>query len=131
MYRALPADARGAPTHTLLRGASWFVDDRLLPSGWSPDHPEAARTAPVGVKGGLDGDADFGAGGDRVRFELDVASARPVTIEASLRYQTLGARWAAELLRWKTPEVEAFRALYERADRSPVVLATDRTEVTP
>ena len=35
-YQAVMADAQGAPTHTLLRGASWLVDDRLLPKGWNP-----------------------------------------------------------------------------------------------
>lgn len=121
-YQAVMADAQGAPTHTLLRGASWLVDDRLLPKGWRSDYEGAARTAPVGVEG----DENFGAGGDRVRFEIDVDSEGPVSVEAALLYQPLSARWAAELLRWKTPEVETFRRLYEQAELAPEVLATDR-----
>jgi hypothetical protein len=49
-----------------------------------------------------------------------------LTIEAALLYQPLGARWAAELLVWETPEVEAFAELYAQAELSPEVLATDR-----
>ena len=46
-------------------------------------------------------------------------------IEAALLYQPLGARWAAELLRWNTPEIDLFRRLYEGAELAPEVLATD------
>jgi hypothetical protein len=119
-YGAVMADASGAPTHTLLRGAAWLVDDRLLPRGWSPDHPEAAHTAPVGVEG----DDDFRAGEDRVRYELDTVPDGALSIEAALLYQPLGARWAAELLRWETPEVETLRRLLEETEPAPEVLAT-------
>jgi hypothetical protein len=121
-YQAVMADAQGAPTHTLLRGAAWLVDDRLLPKGWSLEHPDAARTAPVGVEG----DDNFGAGMDRVRFEIELDGSGPVSIEAALLYQSLGARWAAELLRWKTPEIETFRRFYESAVLTPEVLASAR-----
>ncbi|QDU65209.1 multiheme c-type cytochrome [Engelhardtia mirabilis] len=120
-YQAVMADSNGEPTHTLMRGAKWYVDDRLLPAGWDPNHPEAARTAPVGV----DGDEDFKADGDRVHFELDLVVPGRLTIEASLLYQTLNARWAAELFRYETPEVELFRSLYDQADLTPEVLASD------
>ncbi len=119
-YQATMADSRGRPTHTLLRGATWFVDDRLLPLGWSSDHPAAQRTTPVAV----DGDADFVAGSDRVRYEIAAASDGQLTIEAALLYQSLSARWAAELMRWDTPEVETFATFYLEADRMPEILAT-------
>ncbi len=123
LYRAVMADTLGQPTHTLLRGVTWLVDDRLLPKGWNREHPEADRTAPVGTEE----DGNFVPGGDRVRFEIALGDRRgPLTIEASLLYQPLGARWAAELLRWPTPEVAAFGTLYERADRTPEVLARAR-----
>ena len=125
LYHAVMADAQGTPTHTLLRGATWLHDNRLLPHGWSSSHPDAARTVPVGV----DADADFTAGGDRVRFELALATAGPVTIEAALLYQPLSARWAAELLRWRTPELEAFRRMYAQAELAPERLAEARCMV--
>ena len=118
-YQAVMADGDGAPTHTLLRGASWLVDDRLLPRGWSADYPGAERTAPIGV----DGDKSFRAGEDIVNYALDVRGDGPLRIEAALLYQPLGARWAAEILKWRTPEIDKFRTMYEQADRSPEVLA--------
>jgi hypothetical protein len=122
LYEAVMADADGAPTHTLLRGAAWLKDTRLLPRGWEPDHPEAERIAPVGTLG----DEDFGPGGDLVRYELELEYAGPLRIEADLLYQPLGARWAAELLRWDTPEVALFRELWDAADVAPEVLASVR-----
>jgi len=120
-YQAVMADAEGATTHTLLRGAAWLVDDRILPKGWSAEHAEAERTAPVGVEG----DANFRAGGDSVRYELELDSTEAVFIEAALYYQPLGARWAAEILRFETPEIDRFRKLYEQAELAPEVLARD------
>ena len=118
IYEAIMNDASGAPTFSLLRGARFGKDNRLLPNGWSPTHPDAKATAPAGVNG----DADFQGGSDRVVFELPaVPNAR--SIEVDLLYQTLGARVAAELFRHKTPEIEAFRRAYEAADRTPVVVA--------
>ncbi|MFT5048832.1 MAG: cytochrome c553 [Chlamydiales bacterium] len=119
-YRAVMADIHGAATHTLIRGASWLIDDRLLPKGWSADHPDAARTRPIGV----DGDPSFGPGADRVRFEVDLGSTNGLRIEAALLYQPLSARWAAELMRWDTPEIDTFRRLYEQAELAPEVIAS-------
>ena len=125
-YEGVMADTDGRPTYTLLRGARWLVDDRLLPAGWSPDHPEAQRTAPVAIGA----DADFVGGGDRVRYELALDAGGELTIEAALLHQTLSARWAGELFEHATPEIERFRALYEAHDRTPEVLASNTASVT-
>lgn len=120
-YQAVMADHDGRPTHTLLRGAGWYVDDRLLPRGWNDEGPHAERTAPVGV----DEDANFVGGSDRVHYDLPLETSGPVTVEASLLYQSLSARWAAELFAYDTPEVLRFRRMYVAADRTPEVLDTD------
>ena len=74
---------------------------------------------------GLGGDVDFLAGGDRIVYKVDVGNhPGPFTVEASLLFQTLGARFAAEILTHDTPEVKSFARLYQGADRKPVVLAT-------
>jgi len=52
----------------------------------------------------------------------------PVSVEAALLCQPLGARWAAELARSDTVEVAAFLRMYERADRAPEVLAEGRLD---
>jgi hypothetical protein len=123
VYQAIMADAEGVPTHVLLHGASWFKDTRLLPRGWSADHAEASRTRPIGTTH----DANFHAGGDQVVVELGLDAyelSGELRVEVTLLYQSLSARWAAEMFVYDTPQVARFRELYEQADRAPEVLAT-------
>ena len=118
-YEALAGDEEGRPTFALTRATRWLRDDRLLPEGWSPEHAEASRTAPVGVEG----DESFRGGVDTAHYRLPLSTPGPLRVEATLLYQPLGARWAAELLRYETPEVQRFAELYEQADARPEVLA--------
>jgi hypothetical protein len=71
----------------------------------------------------VDGDADFAAGADVVRFDVPLAGAAPARIEVDLFYQPLGARWLAERFRFDTPEVRAFRGMWAGADKAPVRVA--------
>jgi len=118
-YRGVIADRAGLPTHTLLQGAGWYIDDRILPSGWDPEHPDAEVTRPAGVTG----DDNFQPGKDSVRYSFPATSAEGLTIEARLLYQSVSTRWVAEVARFETPEVAKFLAMWEAADREPEVLA--------
>ncbi len=111
-YRAVPADA---PTHSLVRAASWWVDDLLLPTGWNSARPGAERRAPVGTEG----DPNFASGGDRVRYELTLDGAGPLRVEVELLSQVPGARWAAVLFQYETPAVEALRGMTDGAAPQP------------
>ena len=99
-----------------MRASGYAKDNRLLPRGWRDDGPFADVTSPVGTTG----DGDFQGGRDDVEIRLRLpASSGPYVLEAELLYQTLGARFAAELLEHRTPEVVAFQAAWEAADRRP------------
>ncbi len=124
IYESFMADADGRPTTLLLRGARYAKDNRLLPSGWRADHPDAPATLPVGT----DGDADFEGGRDTVRYRLPAPSAEgPYTVEVALLYQTVSGRWYAEMAEWDTPEVRAFRRYFEARPRPPETI--DRARV--
>ncbi|MEQ9502000.1 MAG: multiheme c-type cytochrome [Deltaproteobacteria bacterium] len=110
VYESVMADARGAPTTLLLRGASYKKDNRILPRGWRVDAPEAADIAPVGVVN----DADFEAGSDTVTYVVEApAAAGPYRVTAELLYTSLSPRWYAELRRWDTREVADFVRRFE------------------
>ena len=122
-FESKMGDIHGEPTHLLLRGASYLKDNRLLPLGWSADHAEAGRTATAGVNG----DDDFLPGSDRVHYVVELPDISPdqqLTVDVALLYQPLGARWAAELFRHDTPEVERFKTYYKTANLVPEVVAT-------
>ncbi|RMG18975.1 MAG: hypothetical protein D6731_00460 [Planctomycetota bacterium] len=126
VYEAVLADAEGRPTYLLLRGVAYLKDNRLLPVGWKPEHPAAVETAPRGTEG----DPDHRPGEDSVDYFVDLpARAGPLTVEATLFYQVLGARYADELFAWDTPEVRFFRSAYEAADRRPVPAASAEVRV--
>ena len=69
-------------------------------------------------------------GRDELTFRVPRAPAKegPYRVEASLHYQVLGARYAAEILAHETEEMRSFRKLYNSADARPELLA--ETSVT-
>jgi hypothetical protein len=122
VWEAVMADETGAPTWRLRRASRFLKDTRLLPRGWSAGHPDAAATTPAG----LGEDADFAGGQDALLLDLPLppGASGPLRLEVDVLYQVLSARWAAELFTVEAPEVARFRGYWERADRTPVTLAS-------
>lgn len=125
IYEAIMGQQGGAPTWTLLRASHYLKDNRLLPRGWSADHPQAEITHPAGVAN----DADFSAAQDKVLYQVKVSGAGPYRVEAELLYEVIGVRFVEELFAHTTPEIAAFRELYLAASRTPVRIAVAYAEV--
>lgn len=121
VWEAIQGDKDGLPVIALLRAVSYLKDNRFLPSGWRADGAHADRTAPVGVTG----DSDFVAGSDTVRLDLPVTGT-PAELEVSVRYQVLGARWAAELFLADTPDVRAFETMVREVGLRAETVGTAR-----
>ena len=122
IYEAVMENAKGTPTFSLLRGARYHKDNRLLPKGWKRDHERGPMTAPTGTAA----DANFHDGEDEVTYVVDAPlTHQPYRIEATLHYQTLGARYAEELFRHDVPEMKHFQSLYGSADAKPELLGQD------
>lgn len=117
VWQVVMADAEDRPTFRLLSAGHYLVDDRLLPAGWDPATAAATGIAPAGV----DGDADFVAGGDTVRYRLPASAAR---VEVELLYQSASPRHLAELYTVDDPRVRAFEAMVAAADPGPERLAS-------
>jgi hypothetical protein len=120
IYESVMADKDNQVTFTLLRGARYLKDNRLLPRGWKSEHPDAPATAPVGIQG--DG---FRDGEDSIVYDLPIAADGPLTIHASLLYQSIGVRHVNEVFQFDTPEVAMFKRMYDAADRAPETLGSD------
>jgi hypothetical protein len=121
IYEPILADPDGAVTTVLLSALSYVKDNRLLPTGFDKATAEAA----IAVNGKATVDGDFSAGGDRVRYVVDVGRAEgPFVVEAELWYQPIGYRWAHNLSDREAPEIERFVGYYEEmAGVSGTVLA--------
>jgi len=121
IYEAIMKNSDGDITYTLLRGAAYAKDNRLLPHGF-----EKSSAAPdIAVRGVAESDADFLGGEDRIVFETALAGApSPFTVSAQLVYQTLSYPFAHDLSQDSTVQTERFAAYYADADKMPVVVAT-------
>ncbi len=127
VYEAIMADSDGAVTTGLIAAVRFVKDNRLLPEGFD----KATAEDDVAVLGAASGDEDFAAGGDRVRLEIDLGSARgPFSLQAELWYQPVGYRWAHNLGEHRAAETDRFVAAYERVGgASATVLARAAREV--
>ena len=125
VYETIMGDADGKPTFTLLRGATYVKDNRLLPLGWNPDHADGPATQPYGIGG----DQDFVGGSDLLIYEIPIPPRGEYTVTAELLFQAITPRHANELFQFDTPEVGQFRVMYDKADRKPETLATTTQNV--
>lgn len=123
VYESLMGNVNGELTFYLLHGARYLKDNRLLPKGWRIDHAEGVATQPYGVNE----DSNFIAGSDQLEYRLPFAAGKEYRVEASLLFQTLSPRHAAELFTNDTPEVQQFRKMYHAADRKPELIDVQRT----
>jgi hypothetical protein len=125
IFEPIVADTDGAVTTTLLRGAGYLKDNRLLPSGFDA----AAASPDVLPHGAAATDPDFEGGGDTIVYEVDLnGAAGPFTVEATLLYQAIGFRWAENLLAADGAEIAAFAAALDTVANRPLVVGTDTAE---
>ena len=126
IYEGIMGDVTGKPTTTLLRGAGYLKDNRLLPIGF--DKTKASED--IAVRGQAAFDPDFSAGGDTVRYLIDVGSAKgPFKVTVELQYQSIGYRWAQNLSKYNAAETIQFLSYYARVPNVPATVATAMTEV--
>lgn len=109
IYEAVMVDAAGAVTTGLLSGVRYVKDNRLLPEGFD----KATAGPDIAVHGAAAADADFTAGGDRVRYRVPVAGAGPLSVTVELLYQSVGHRWAENLRARRSIETDRFVRYYE------------------
>jgi len=122
IYEPVLADRNGRLTTGLLSGVRYIKDNRILPIGF-----DKATAAPdIAVYGAAREDPDFVAGGDRIRYRIDLASVPgALDIIVELNYQTVGFRWAQNLRSYEAGEPRRFVSYYEEtAAYSGITIAT-------
>ncbi len=121
IYESVMQDTEGQVTYTLLRGASYVKDNRLLPSGFEV----ATADEDIALRGGAAQDENFRGGGDRITYQVDLGGASgPYQISANLLYQAVSYRFTVDLCRDEGTLVERWCRYYEDADRTPTVVAS-------
>ena len=126
IYEAVMGDVDSAVTTTLLRGAVYLKDNRLVPAGFD----KAAVSADIAVCGAAAQDADFVGGSDQIRYQIDLGDAAgPFIVRVELLYQSIGYRWAQNLNRFNAPEPQRFIRFYENVANKPTLVASASVEV--
>jgi hypothetical protein len=126
IYESTMADLRGRVTTGLLSALRYVKDNRLLPAGFD----KASAAADIAVHGDAARDADFAAGGDRVRYRIDVGSrAGPFRVSATLRFQPIGYRWAENLATYQASETQRFARYYDAMARASATSLASRSVI--
>lgn len=111
VYEGIMGDTEGHQTYTLLRGAAYLKDNRLLPRGFD----KATAPRDVAVVGEALDDASFAGGGDAVRYRVPVG-AGALSVAVELRYQSMAYGFLQDLFTDEAdPAVAQFKALYGAA----------------
>lgn len=120
IYESMMINYEGEITHTLLRGAEYIKDNRLLPEGFNkkkvPDE--------IKVYGAAAKDKNFKGGADTIEYHVNIAGyTAPFTISAKLLYQSLSFAFYTDLKSAGTKESRKFARMYRKVDNIPVVMA--------
>jgi hypothetical protein len=119
-------DQAGKVTTGLLSAVRYVKDNRLLPRGFN----KPGADAEIAVLGGAAQDQDFVAGGDKIRYSMNVANAQgPFQVEAELMFQPIGYRWANNLKPYNAEEPKRFVGYYESMASGSAVVITHATAI--
>ncbi|QCW84956.1 hypothetical protein EQU24_20980 [Methylotuvimicrobium buryatense] len=122
VYEAIMGDSTDQVTYTLLRGAQYLKDNRLLPKGFNK------ATAPNDIKvvGDALTDANFVGGSDQIRYQIGGLSGNSYSVEAELVHQPLAYSFAQDLFVEPDAEVQDFKTMFNASTQktSRIVLHT-------
>ena len=126
IYEAIMQDVDGQPTTTLLSGAGYLKDNRLLPDGF-----DLASAGPeIAVYGAALDDANFTGGSDQISYAVPLNGASgPYTLTVELRYQSIAYRWAQNLRRHDTAEANRFLSYWDEQPSPAMLIASVSAEV--
>ena len=133
VYELVPGDVNGDFTTVLEFGAYALKDNRLPPIGFRKDH---FTYDTVQIVGAADSDPDFnfetaeGSGTDRVVYAVGLNGyTGDINVTSRVYYQSLPLRWLEPMFEESTPEIDAFRPMFQEADHSPVLVKENNLEM--
>jgi cytochrome c553 len=119
IYEQVLVDADGLPTLQALNVSAVLKDNRILPKGWSDTHEQIARIRPIGVEG----DDNFGAGADTVRYRFSAGGNSQLEVEVELLYQSVPPAAIDATAAFRTAASERFVDMATQIDNRPIRMA--------
>lgn len=128
IYEQVMSDYTGKVTYVLLKAFDQIKDNRLVPIGFTKSD---ATYDTVKIAGNAVDDPNFnyrngveGSGSDVVIYKIPVGDVGgEISVDVKVLFQTLNPNFIDHLFTFETDEVNKFKPMYERADKSPVVIA--------
>jgi hypothetical protein len=120
IYESIIGDTEEQVTTTLLHGAGYLKDNRLLPAGFD----KASAPTDIAVQGQAAADPDMVGGSDTVEYRVAVdPAAGPFTVTVELLYQSIGYRWTENLRAHQAAEISQFLDYVDAVPNRPVQVA--------
>ncbi len=134
IYEMVIADVNDEVTTVLVRGEYPIKDNRIPPVGFVSDHPSYDTMKVAGL---ADFDPNFnkasgieGTGADKLFFHIPLDEEYgELEARARVYYQTAPPKWMKELFDEQSDEIDEFLALFEAADRQPLLVKEKTVEV--
>ncbi len=123
IYQAVMKDVDGKVNYTLLRAAGYLKDNRIPPEGFKVGGAAYDSTE---ILGKAAADPDFnrdGSGTDTTIYRIGgLDRTKTYSLTVKLNYQSLSPRFVQDLLRYDTPQVQAFKSYYQKAPNLPLTI---------
>ncbi len=121
IYEPIITNGSGQVTTGLLAAVMYAKDNRLLPQGFDTATADAA----IMVHGEAREDPDFQAGSDKIRYRVAAyPEVRQVQVQARLMFQSIGYRWAQNLVPHNAYATRRFVTYFrDNASTSAILLA--------
>ncbi|HFB99235.1 MAG TPA: T9SS type A sorting domain-containing protein [Phaeodactylibacter sp.] len=133
IYELAPGNVNGEFTTILEQAHTALKDNRIVPLGFSTSHFAYDTTAIVG-KASTDENFNHennmeGSGTDVIHYHFPLNGYTGlIDVSAKVFYQSIPPRWINPLLDDVTPEIDTFRMMYENADRSPILITSEKID---
>ncbi len=133
IYELVLGDVAGQFTTLLERSHVALKDNRLTPFGFSTSH----YTYDTCKIYGAETDADFnhdingveGSGSDIVHYHVPLNGFQGhFKVQADIYYQSMPPKWMAPMFAENTPEINAFRDMFNAAELSPILVGSGQID---
>lgn len=120
VYEAIMGNNNDEVTYTLLRGATYLKDNRLLPNGFN----KLTAHEDVAVAGIAYNDNNFIGGSDQISYRISNLTDANYTVKTELVYQTIAYGFVRDLFTDNSAEVNDFKKMYNDSSNKTSVLTS-------
>jgi hypothetical protein len=125
IYEPIMKNESGEVTTYQMLATGYLKDNRLLPDGFDKQNPPPVSS----VIGEAMQDPTFTGGSDALRYQVQTNGASgPFTVQVELLYQSVGYRWAKNVLETQSAEAQTFERMLEQAGNPPALIASQTVQ---